>query len=145
MNRKDDAWRAYVMQQMFWQAAILSFTSLYPGSFFSNLGAKYSDAALMAQAGVDMCRRAIVTLLCVKKSTRSLSRLDRNVVRMIAKLVWATRDEVRWQGVWVLEDLRAKTKAFEKEQRLKLTAAGKTHKEQHKQQQRRTKQQLKYK
>jgi hypothetical protein len=74
-----------------------------------------------------------------------LSRLDRNVVRMIAKLLWATRDENHWQGAWVLDDLRAKTKAFEKEQRLKLAAAGKTHKEQHKQQQRRTKQQLKYK
>jgi hypothetical protein len=50
----------------------LNFTSMYPSSsFFSNLGAKYSDAALMAQAGSEMCRRAVVTLLCVKKHTHS--------------------------------------------------------------------------
>jgi hypothetical protein len=73
MNREEeDAWGGYVRQQMFRQAAVLNFTSMYPSSsFFSNLGAKYSDAALMAQAGSDMCRRAVVTLLCVKKHTHS--------------------------------------------------------------------------
>jgi hypothetical protein len=60
------------------------------------LASRYWDCGERGRSSRALCYKTVITFLCVKKHTKVMSRLDRNVVLIIAKCLWETRRDIAW-------------------------------------------------
>ncbi len=94
---------------------------------------------------VHQCKDAVITLLCIKRYTTVFRHINRDVMRLIGKMVWETRHSIVWAGACMLRQLKVKSVEWLREVEEKKKREQRQWRDQHKFEQQRVRQQMRIK